>query len=52
MECGEAPVGMLGGSGPAETPVHQVGRFASGTLYPTRDEENYNYTANMHVRGT
>ena len=22
--CGEAPVGMLGGGGPAETPVHQA----------------------------
>ena len=22
--------------------------FASGTLYPTGDEENYNWTANLH----
>ena len=50
--CGEAPVGTLGGGGPAETPVHPVGRFASGALYPTGDEENYNCTANLPVRGS
>ena len=33
---------MLGGGGPAETPVNQVGRIASGTLYPTGDKEKYN----------
>ena len=32
---GEGPVGMLGGGGPVETPVHQFGRCASGALYPT-----------------
>ena len=32
---GEGPVGMLGGGGPVETPVHHVGRCASGPLYPT-----------------
>ena len=32
--------------------VHQVGRIASDTLYPAGDKENYNCTANIHVRGS
>ena len=37
-----AGIGTLGGGGPAETPVHPVGRIASDALYPTGDEEKYN----------
>ena len=38
-------VGMYGevGRRNPETPVHQAGRFASGTLYPTGDGENYHH---------